>query len=561
MSLRKLIIAAVGVLLVLGLSTVASAKSLYVIANHDGTYSAYNINPDGTVTWQADYSSGAWGPAGMAVHSDSATLFVTYEFSGNVVLVDAVTMAGLGSVPAPGADDLAGIDVDDVNDIVYAMDRWTDDLYAYDWDGVALTLKAGYPLELTTCGGSFGIALDEIAGVLYVACTSAGGTVRGYDTTTWNEVIQFTPAMSPVGIAVDRIRGFVYTTAPNGYCASAPSGNTLLSKYDLATSTETTVDMGRGGMGIAVDEVTGYAYVTCGCDGDDLAVWDAVTTDAFIPMQTTGPIGSPAGLTMGNVSFNPLNLTKSDGQVDDDCVVPGRNFTYELCYDNLGNPFDITGALLTDNLPAEVHFVSGGIYDSDTHAVEWALGPLPAGSGQACLLLELELDLFVEPDSTFINFATIDSDQTPPTTVEEETKVCPMIPMAFDIKPTSCRNPLQMKGGGVLPTAVVGTADFDVTQLDPASMTLEGVSPLRWAYEDVATPYYPMLGKEDAFDCHALGADGYLDLTLKFDKAAIVAALGEVNDGDVMACELYGNLKLEFGGIPIIAEDVVVMVE
>jgi hypothetical protein len=131
--------------------------------------------------------------------------------------------------------------------------------------------------------------------------------------------------------------------------------------------------------------------------------------------------------------------------------------------------------------------------------------------------------------------------------------------IAIDIKPTSCRNPLNVKSKGVLPVAILGDESFDVTQVDPASVRLEGVAPLRWDREDVATPFEPYLGKQDAFDCTEAGPDGYLDLTLKFNSQEVVAALGAVNDGDVLVLQLTGNLMEEFGGNSIIGEDVVVI--
>jgi len=130
-----------------------------------------------------------------------------------------------------------------------------------------------------------------------------------------------------------------------------------------------------------------------------------------------------------------------------------------------------------------------------------------------------------------------------------------------DIKPQSCPNPLNVGNKGVLPVAILGTASFDVSWVDPASVKLEGVSALRWAREDVATPYVPYLGKDSADDCTDAGPDGYADLTLKFDTQAIVAALGPVDDGDVLVLQLTGNLLLAFQGTPILGEDVVVIVK
>lgn len=137
-------------------------------------------------------------------------------------------------------------------------------------------------------------------------------------------------------------------------------------------------------------------------------------------------------------------------------------------------------------------------------------------------------------------------------------KVAPPPAVPVDIKPTSCRNPLNVGAKGVLPVAILGTEDFDVTQVDPASVELEGVSPLRWSLEDVATPYEPYLGKEDAYDCTEEGPDGFMDLTLKFDTQEVVAALGNVSDGDVLVLQLTGNL-LEEGSF--VGEDVVVILK
>jgi hypothetical protein len=105
-----------------------------------------------------------------------------------------------------------------------------------------------------------------------------------------------------------------------------------------------------------------------------------------------------------------------------------------------------------------------------------------------------------------------------------------------DINPTSCSNPLNLNSKGVLPVAILGTADFDVTQIDPATVLLHGVAPLRWALEDVAA---------SSFDCTE-GPDGYLDLTLKFNTQEVVDALcaaNVVNDGERWVLPLMGELE------------------
>jgi hypothetical protein len=146
----------------------------------------------------------------------------------------------------------------------------------------------------------------------------------------------------------------------------------------------------------------------------------------------------------------------------------------------------------------------------------------------------------------------------------------PVIDIPFDVKPTSCRNPVNIKSKGVLPTAILGTEEFDVTQVDPGTVYLlaapdadpmtEGVAPLRWAYEDVAKPYEPFVDKPlDPFACTEEGADGWLDLTIKFEQQEVVAAFGDVDDGDVIKLYITGKLKEAFGGSSIRGEDVIVV--
>lgn len=145
----------------------------------------------------------------------------------------------------------------------------------------------------------------------------------------------------------------------------------------------------------------------------------------------------------------------------------------------------------------------------------------------------------------------------------------PPSPGPIDIKPGSCPNPLNLREKGVLPVAILGLEDFDVTQIDPATVRLfrKGVvdpievAPLRWSLEDVATPFEPFIGKKAKYDCTAAGPDGLLDLSLKFDAQAVVAALGPVTDRQVLVLQLTAKLKEAFGGTPIAGEDVVVILE
>jgi len=131
----------------------------------------------------------------------------------------------------------------------------------------------------------------------------------------------------------------------------------------------------------------------------------------------------------------------------------------------------------------------------------------------------------------------------------------PTLPVVIDIKPQSCPNPFNMGSNGVLPVAILGTMNFNVRTVNPATVRLEGVAPVRWNYENVSTPVPP---GPDTCACTTLGADRYMDLTLKFDHQAIAAALGMVHDREIRVLTLTGRTT---SGMPIRGQDCVIILK
>ena len=427
-----LFILGVSLLLAFSLAGTAGAKSVYVIANINARptpIQAYNINPDGTLTYQDTQTVPyhGWGGVGIAVYEDpqdppvySPTLFITYEQSNKIQLVDATTFANLGYTSAPGASNLAGIVFDYGKNLVYTVDRYTDNLYVYSYDPATrvFTLQPGYPKDLPNCVGAFGISLDETNGLLYVG-DGNGDRIRYYDTTNWNEQGNIQVSHNPVDVAVDEVRGFLYSTGTF-------KGSKLFSKYDLNTSTETTIDLGylysgyEGSQGCAVDLLTGNVYVTTGFYADRLLSFDSDLNQ----IDDEGDIGDPTGLCIGRMAgVQPLGIDKDDGG---ECVDSGEIVTYTICFHNKGNAFDVHNVTIVDDLPPETTFDSatgGGTYDSTTHTVTWDIGTLTAGQTEQYVTLDLQVDAV--PESVLINYCTIDSDETNPSTVYDETDVCP----------------------------------------------------------------------------------------------------------------------------------------
>jgi hypothetical protein len=138
----------------------------------------------------------------------------------------------------------------------------------------------------------------------------------------------------------------------------------------------------------------------------------------------------------------------------------------------------------------------------------------------------------------------------------------PEIFVAVDIKPKNCPSQINVKSKGKLPVSLLGTEFIDVSHIDPESIRLNGVAPSFWSFNDIATPFKPYRGKEDAYtDCTESGSDGYLDLQLKFQTQNIVEMLGVVSDGEQRVLNLTGNLKEEFGGTAITGEDIIIIMK
>lgn len=411
---------------------IAAGKSLYVIADIKASadfkqpVQAYDIGVDGTLTFQAqhDIRYSMLGAVGMAIDSDSGYLFITYKRSGDVQLVHAETMTDAGTITAPDATDLAGIVYNHEKKLLYTVDRGDSLLYVYDWDSTTATLThvEGSPFTLRRASG-YGIALDEVNDLLYVA--NASNSVTVYSTTDWKLVNTITLSRIAISIAVDAKNGFVYTGG--GY-----AGNMHLTQYHLATGIkrEVQVEPDAGVMGLGVDPDTGLVYMSTGSNnapgGDNLLVYDT----ALRRIDLVPEIGNPTGLAIPSrdISYNPLNLKKTvvrgatGGSAPDGTayVGPGDTITYGIQFDN-DKSFTATNVSIRDILPGDVTFVradnaegSGG-YNSKTHTYEWSYSSLPPGSS-AVLELTVQVHKSVEVGATITNSVTIDSNETPQTT-------------------------------------------------------------------------------------------------------------------------------------------------
>lgn len=413
-------------LLALLIAGAASAKSMYVISGLSRPLKSYDIGGNGKLTYQAQnnitYYSG--GAVDLTIDTDSKVLFVVYEFSNRINIVDATTMKSLGTTTMPmGSARAAGIVYDHTNKRLYAAYRGYGKVFSFAWNAVTKKLTYLGTFGLSSCRNIHGLALDEANGIMYAGCVSKA--LRYYNVNNnFSHMGYLSVAHNAVGVAVDTTRNYLWT----GGNSQGTYGNASLCRHNLVTHANTCTLNNVYARGVAVDSDTGYVYVTSPrngtSNGGHLKVYDSNLN--HIQTLVNQGVYNITGLVVPgkDISYNPLALTKTDDVSD--CESAGGKVTYTIAYDSSGNTYNVDNATLVDTLPLELGFVSasnGGTFDSVTRKVTWNLGTINAGTtGSVTLVVDILSGTPAGAEIT--NSVTVDSDQTPPTTVTEKTTVC-----------------------------------------------------------------------------------------------------------------------------------------
>lgn len=126
------------------------------------------------------------------------------------------------------------------------------------------------------------------------------------------------------------------------------------------------------------------------------------------------------------------------------------------------------------------------------------------------------------------------------------------IDVEIDYRPHRSSNPLNYRSRGNVQVAIFGSADFDVHQIDPESVRLAGVAPVRGAL---------WIGKNYSRTEEA--RDEYEDLILMFKNQQLIEALEkslgrELENGEKVVLDLTGNLK-DDNATPIKGDDTAVV--
>jgi len=322
----------------LTISSIAQAKSVYVIIDRSSTIRAYKISGE-EIEEQIDVKNldDHGGAVGLALDPDSGIMFVTYEGSNIIEMVNAKTMISeQNPVTVTDATSLAGIAFDQSKQKLYVVQRQLDKLYVYLWNPVdkTLTLEGGTYKTLENIGtypyGAYGIALDESAERLYVS--NATSTVHYYDTNDPNwghmgniNIVVDSNERDAVGIDIDSTNHFMYT----GMFHGTGGYHDFLVKTDISDINSPSFaekDIGARVIGIAADEDTGLIYITTynnnHIEVHNRATWESDPCD----IETQG-ISGPADIVLaGDVGYKPpfplLTLVKDNNDPNDECVSP-----------------------------------------------------------------------------------------------------------------------------------------------------------------------------------------------------------------------------------------------
>jgi hypothetical protein len=339
------------------------------------------------------------------------------------------------------------------------------------------------------------------------------------------------PVMANRGVAVTPIDNHVWV---------ASSGIDAVTRLDNDGNVLKIIPTGDEPTGVAVD-AAGKVWVTNQFSDNTVRIDPSAGTDGLGAIDLTVDLGPGA---------SPYNYSDMTGAVVIGSTSP-QGF-WNVVQDS--GEADFEWGRLTWNTEPEAQEPAG-----TEIVVEARTSDAEAGLGGATFLEVVNGELFSSFGRYIEVRVTLKASPGGLSPILSDIRVQPaIIEVPVDIKPTSCPNPFNVGKRGVMSVAILGIADFDVSQIDPTSVMLEGVAPLSWSLEDVATPYEPYLGKAAAYDCNELGPDGDEDLTLKFDALELAAAVGDVTDGDVLVLTLTGYTMSD---IPVLGEDVVIILK
>ncbi len=428
------------------------------------------------------------------------------------------------------------------------IDSWTDPDYVYHdvvVDGLNFLFSEGYYVNIW----------DKLAGDPDTLDNDKGIRFTGYDD------YETSIALMAIGATMTP----ALTVTEPGPLNGITYADVVQDIVDYLSYTQRESTNARGGWGYegspdwADNSVTGYAALGLG-----YAQAFGATIPQFVKDELThwiGIIQSPAGYSY----YRPLATGWPDPYEDE--LLRTGNLLYEMAL--VGMPVDDTQVQLALTY-IETNWALGEDLQSSMQRAYCLMKGLEAYGITDEITVGVSGDWFNEISTYIVSIQKFDGswpsdyrDWDDPYTMTaawalltlERAVAIPMIAVSIDIKPGSWPNPFNKKAKGVFAVAISGTEDFDITQIDPETIMIypddpeTGVSPVRWTYEDAATPYADMTPEEP--DGHDFEGDGILDLVLHFDRKEVTPLLCDYETGDYVKLYITGNLLEEFGGTAI----------
>jgi hypothetical protein len=284
-----------------------------------------------------------------------------------------------------------------------------------------------------------------------------------------------------------------------------------------------------------------------------------LTDSGIVGLADLGPIAEHTVTIIDGLS--DLAVTKAVELVSDGGLIgnydPGDIVRYTVTVTNRG-PVDAEDITIEDVLDGDnldianaVINASIGAYSATTH--EWSLDGAGQGNGfdlvaDASESLTIEVPILANAGGETVNLAKISQAFPPgaadPNAANNSAEVSFLINslVQIDIKPNSYPNSVNINGNGIIPVAILGSSDFDVTLIDTSSLIFEGLSvrtkgngDTQCSVKDVTGANMPE-GEPDGYDdlvCQFVDGDGFL-----------ITGVGTAS--------VSGNL---FDGTPIYGED------
>jgi hypothetical protein len=305
---------------------------------------------------------------------------------------------------------------------------------------------------------------------------------------------------------------------------------------------------------VTIDSLMDTVHGDLNGQGDCSVPQTILPGDCYTCSFTEYVAGNAGHIETDVVTASGVDDDGSSVSDDDDATVTVTDVPLTVTLNKTANPTSVPepGGVFTFTLnitnTSDEQVIITDLTDDNTLSVECLalIGTtIPAGGWTSCAYTITHTDAGSYDNTAYV---TVQDNEGNSATASDDATVTVVIGVDIDIKPGSDPNSINVKSKGVLPVAILGSADFDTTQVDPVTMLLSWdgmtggipgiISPLRWNWEDI-------------------NGDGFMDMGLKYSMGDLMTYTVTNEPPGPLTMTLMGNLKEEHSGTPIAGEDTV----